>query len=89
MRNIQLPDDQYDKLAAVAQAAGYEDVAAFVSALAGDAVEDPRGTLNEDELAASLAMIRDSEADIAAGRTQDMREALKQIAEKHGLSIDQ
>jgi predicted transcriptional regulator len=87
MQNIQIPDDQFEKLTVIAQAAGYDDVPAFVKALADEPIEDPRGTLSEEERAASLEMIRESEADIAAGRTQDMREGLRQIAEKRGLTI--
>ncbi len=84
---MQIPDEQYEKLTVVAHAAGYEDVPAFMKALADEPTEDPRGPLSETELAASLEMIRKSEEDIAAGRTQDMREGLRQIAEKHGLTI--
>lgn len=87
MQNIQIPDDQYEKLAIVAQAAGYEDVPAFIQALSGDSSEDPRGDLSEKELSESLEMIRQSEEDMAAGRTQDMREGLQEIADKHGLTI--
>jgi len=87
MQNIQLPDDQYDRLTIVALAAGFADVTAFVQSLAEQPFEDPRDPLSEEELAASLEMIRESEADIATGRTQDMREGLQQIAEKYGLII--
>ena len=87
MQNIQISDDQFEKLAAVAQAAGYDDVPALISAIAGEPIEDPRGPLSEEELAASLEMIRQSEADIAAGRTRDMREALLEIGKKHGFDL--
>ena len=43
---------------------------------------------DQAELPDILAMIARGEADIKAGRFVDAREAHRQIAEKHGLSID-
>ena len=43
---------------------------------------------DQAELPEILAMIAKGEADIEAGRFVDAREAHRQIAEKHGLSID-
>lgn len=40
------------------------------------------------ELAETLTMIQQSEADIKAGRVRTAREALRSIAKKHGLSIE-
>lgn len=84
---IEISNDEYEKLSAKAIAAGYADVTAFVKALAIEPTEDPRGTLSDNELAASLEMLRESEQDIAAGRTQDMHEALREIADKHGIDF--
>jgi hypothetical protein len=84
---IDIPGDQYEKLTAKAQAAGYDGVPAFIKALADEPTDDPRGPLSAEELSASLDKLRESEADIAAGRTEDMRLALRQIAEEHGLKI--
>jgi prevent-host-death family protein len=39
------------------------------------------------ELLETLAMIQRSEADISAGRVRDAREAVRDIAKKHGRSI--
>ncbi len=89
MQNIQLPDDQYQKLTVVAQAAGYEDVPAFIRALADEPTEDPRGPLTEKELRESVAMIERGNAEIAAGGGMDAEEAFGKIAKKHGFSITQ
>jgi hypothetical protein len=45
--------------------------------------------IKAEELTKSLEMIAKSEADIEAGRTIDAREAIKQIAKKHNLKLDQ
>ena len=89
MQNIQLPDDQYQKLTIVAQAAGYEDVPAFISALAEEPTEDPCGTLTEQELRESVEMIERGNAEIEAGGGMDVEEAFDKIAKKHGLSVPQ
>jgi len=85
---IEIPDDQYEALAERARAAGFADVPALIRALAAEPIDDPRGELSEGELAESLRMIRESEADVAAGRVQPLRDALQQIADKHGLTVD-
>jgi len=89
---INLPNDADVIVFQKAEAAGFgEDVNAYVAYLISedDPIEEPHETLSEAELGASLKMIRESEADIASGRTQDMREGLQEIAEKHGLTISQ
>lgn len=40
------------------------------------------------DLAETLAMIRRSEADVAAGRVKPFREAVLEIAKKHGIRLD-
>ncbi len=87
MQTIHLPDDQYESLTGLAKAAGHVDLQAFLQALASEPAKDPCGPLSEQELADSLNMLQASEADIAAGRTQDMRQALREIAEEHGLEV--
>ncbi len=89
---INLPNDAEIIVLQKAAAAGFgEDVNAYVAHLisSDEPTDDPRGTLSEEELTASLEMIRESEEDITAGRTQGMREGLLEIAEKHGLTIPQ
>ena len=86
--NIELTDEQYASLNNKAIAAGFADAGTFIKALADESQEDPRSPLTEEELAASVQMLRDSEADMAAGRTRDLREALQDIAVKNGLTID-
>jgi len=73
-QQINISDETYNAIAAK-----HGDVAAFLEHAAKQAMAD--------ELSDSLAMIQESEADIAAGRTQDMREGLQEIADKHGLKI--
>ncbi len=87
MQNIQLPDAQYQKLTVVAQAASYEDVPAFIRALADEPTEDPRGPLTDKELRESVAMIERGNAEIAAGGGMDAEEAFGKVAKKHGFSI--
>jgi len=43
----------------------------------------------KEQLAASEALIRRGEDDLAAGRTQDMREALLALGEKRGFSLEE
>lgn len=85
MRNIELPDDEFERLEHVAQKAGYTDVSAFIRSL----VAQPTAGLSQAELADSLDMLRESDADIQAGRTEDLRDALLQIAAKYDLQIQQ
>jgi len=84
---INLPNDVDIVVQQKAAAAGFgDDINAYVAHLIVS--DQPAQPLSEDELAASLEMIRQGEQDIAAGRTQPMREALQQIAEQHGLKIN-
>ncbi|WP_145245206.1 hypothetical protein [Aeoliella mucimassa] len=82
-----MSDDQFESLTGLAKAAGHIDLQHFLQALANEPARDPRGPLSEQELAESLSMLQASEADIAAGRTQDMRQAIHEIAEEYGLDI--
>lgn len=85
---IDIPNEQYQALADRARAAGYADVPGLIKALAAEPIDDPRGDLSPEELAESVRGLRESEADIAAGRVRPLRDAFIQMAEKHGLSID-
>jgi prevent-host-death family protein len=40
------------------------------------------------DLGEALAMIRQSKRDIAAGRTQDAREAMRELAQELGIRLD-
>lgn len=88
MQNIPITDDQYKKLVNVAKAAGYEDIPAFIGALANEPITDPRGPLTEKELRESVAMIRRGEEELVAGKYRDMKEALLEIGRKRGYSIE-
>lgn len=88
MQNIQLPDDQYEKLSVAAQAAGFADVTAFVRALIAEPIEDPRGPLSEAELAASLNQCDRSMAEFDAGGGRDAEEAFVEMARKRGIDLD-
>jgi len=90
----QIPDEQYQKLTTAALAAGYDDVLAFISSLADDAavlqsVPCSEVEMSKAEIAASETMIRCGEGDLAAGRTQDIREALLALGEKRGYSLEE
>ncbi|QEG37901.1 hypothetical protein [Bythopirellula goksoeyrii] len=71
----------------VAKAAGYEDVPAFISALANEPTEDPRGRLSEKELLDSVAMIKRGNAEIEAGGGMAAEDAFRKLADKHGLTF--
>ncbi len=93
---INLPNDADGIVLKKAEVAGFgKDVTAYVAHLISE--DEPSGNfaplvgddLVGDDLQASLEMLRRSEEDLAAGKTQDMREALKEIADSHGLKINQ
>jgi len=89
MQNIQLPDDQFQRLSLLAQAAGYQDVSAFIASFADDPIEDPRGTLAETQLQKNIAAMECGDAEIDAGDGHDMKKAIVEIAGKYGLNISQ
>lgn len=86
--DIPISEDQYQKLNQRAIAAGYDDAIAFIHALAEEPAEDPRGTLTDEELRESIAALEQGREDVAAGRSRDLREALQDIADNHGLKIN-
>ena len=70
-----------------AAAAGFGDnIEAYVAHLIKS---DHPATLCEAELQESLALITQGEADIEAGRVQDMRQALLDIGAKHGFNLQE
>jgi len=83
---INLPNDAEIIVLQKAIAAGFgEDVNAYVVHLIS--ADEPSEAFVGDELETSLEMIRRGEEDIAAGKTQNMREALEEIAINNGLKI--
>lgn len=88
MQTIQLPDEQFQRLASLAQAAGYGDVDGLLASLAAEPIEDPRGLLTEEQLRESVARMEQGEADIEAGKGREMKDALNEIADKYGLKIN-
>ncbi len=89
MPNIQISDAQFQRLSALAQAAGYQDVTGFIASIADVPVQDPRETLSEAQLRENVAKIQRGEEEIESGGGQNMKEAIIEIAEKHGLNIGQ
>lgn len=87
MQNIQIPDDQYQELTARAQAAGFADVPALISALAGEPFEDPRGPLTTEQLKQSAMELEAADAEIDAGKGIEVDEAFGRIADKHGFNL--
>ena len=68
-----------------AAAAGFgQDVQAYVAHLIEN---DQPARLGEVQLQQSLAMIEQGEADIEAGRVQDLRQALLDIGSKYGFQL--
>ena len=86
MQNIQLPEDQFQRLVVVAQAAGYQDVSAFVASFAAEPIEDPRGNLDDTQLRENVAAMERGEAEIDAGGGQEIKEALREIADQYDLN---
>ncbi|MEM8946682.1 MAG: hypothetical protein AAGD11_16025 [Planctomycetota bacterium] len=84
MQHIPIADEQYQKLSIAAQAAGFADVAAFISSLAEEPTEDPRETLTDQQLAASAAECDASMAEFEDGKGRDAIDALKDMAQKRG-----
>ena len=82
---IDIPDDRFEKLTQRAQAAGYADVPAFISALAGEPFEDPRGPMTEEELRQSVAELEAADASIDAGGGRDAREAFLELGREFGF----
>jgi len=72
MQIMQIPDDQYAKLTAVAQAAGYDDLSAFINALANKPFADSFQNLG---------------CEVNLGTTQQMPEHLSidELAVAHGI----
>jgi len=88
---INLPNDAEIIVLQKAAAAGFgDDVNAYVAHLisADVPMEKPCEELVEAELASSEAMISQGEADIEAGKFRDMKEALLDLGEKRGYSLD-
>lgn len=67
MQHIPITEEQFKKLTGVAHAAGFEDIPAFINALANEEVVDPRGPITAEERRASVAMIKRGNAEIEAG----------------------
>ena len=65
-----------------------ETDAVVLSPEAYDALAEKAEKAEKAELAESLALLERSKEDIAAGRTQAARQALKKIASELGLSLD-
>ena len=86
---VDLPTDAETRLAEHAKAAGYDDVERYAAehllAIAQQPMLCELGPLTGQARAESLAMIEEGEADLAAGRTRDVREALLEIGQKFGF----
>lgn len=85
MQTIQLNDDKYQKLSEQAAAAGYENVGAYIEALAEDAAFDPRCGMSDDELRASAAECDAIAKRMEAGNEHDARQALTSLGDKLGF----
>ena len=87
MPNIEFPDEQFQRLTLVAQAAGFTDVSAFIASFANEPIEDPRGMPSDEELRDNVAAMERGETEIATGGGHDMKNAMTEIADKYGLNI--
>ena len=83
-KQIEISDQTYQEIAAIAS-----DVSAFVEQAAKEALADPSfEPFTEADRQASEEIIARGEADLAAGRTQDMEDALLNMGEKRGYALD-
>jgi len=89
MPNIELPDDQFRRLTAVAHAAGFDDVPGFIASFADDPIQDPRGTITDQQLRDNVAVMNLGDTDIATNGGIDMKEAILEIADKYDLDMKQ
>lgn len=89
MQNIQLPDEQFQRLSVLAHAAGYQDVSAFIASIADESIDDPRRTLSEEKLRENVLVMERGEKEIDAGGGHDMKAAIIEIAGKCDLDITQ
>ena len=76
---ITLPDEVVRKARERATAAGFPSVEGYVEALIEDDAED---AITEEDF-------RRGDEDIAAGRGRPMEEAIRELAAKHGVSLDE
>ena len=78
------------KLALLASSEGFEDVEAYVTqqvhAMANEKVPDELLNLTPEQMAESVEMIRDGNAEFAAGGGRDFNEVMQEIADKHGFA---
>lgn len=91
---IDMTDFQEQQLADRAAAHGYADVSAFVSQVLANiaSLSDEAAVfapLEEGQVIRSEQLLQQGEADLAAGRVQDMREGLIKLGKSRGLSLDE
>lgn len=89
MPQIEFPEDQFQQLSAVAHAAGYKDLPAFMASFISQPIEDPRSTLTDEQLRENVAAMERGEAEIAAAGGHNMKDAIVEIADKYELDIKQ
>lgn len=84
-QQINISDEVYNAIVAK-----HGDVSAFLELLAKEALVDPSfEPFTPSERAASETILARGEEDLAAGRTQDMRDALLDMGKRRGYSLDQ
>ncbi len=89
---INIPTNEQQKLALQAAAHGYATVDAFVSELLTNVASlSDQATvfapLTDEQRSQSEELVRRGEDDLAAGRVQDMRQALQQLGRERGLTL--
>jgi hypothetical protein len=86
MHTIQIPDAKFEKLCEQATAAGFEDVVAYIEALANEAAFDPRCGMTDEEPRQSAAQCNSINERMKAGAEWNAREALTELGDKFGFS---
>jgi hypothetical protein len=91
---IDIPQDAVETLSVRAHRAGFDSVESYVAAhvvefASNDSCDDEEfARLSESELRASVAMLDQSMADLAAGKDEDFRKVLAEIVDEFGLNLN-
>jgi len=86
---IIIPNEKVEKLTEVAIAAGFPDATALIDAIVDQPIEDPCGSLSENELRESAADCARLNEQMKAGTERDAREALTELGKKFGFKTPQ
>lgn len=85
MHTIQIPDAKFEQLSEQASAAGFEDVVAYIEALANGAAFNPRCGMSDEELRQNATECNSINERMKAGDERDAPGALAELGKKFGF----